>query len=133
MDKMTIREVADYFGTSKNTIKYRMTKLSPDMTTRDGNVIYILEAGIKELSKGFTPKEQPAQPVEQPRESDETTKELIKLLKEQLTFKDQEITRLTEMLRVEQMKSANLLRLEAETKPRGLLSFFKRKKVSGST
>ena len=54
MDRMTIKEVADYFGTSKNTIKYRMTKLSPDMTTRDGNVIYILEAGIKELSKGLT-------------------------------------------------------------------------------
>lgn len=140
MDRMTIKEVADHFNTSKNTIKYRMKKLPPDQIVRDGDLIYILEAGVKELAKGFQ-KEEPAKPVDQPApEPDETTKELIRILTEQLAKKDQliedqmvTIHHLEESLRIEQMKSANLIRIEADQKPKGLLSFFKRKKVSGDT
>lgn len=135
MNRMTIKEVADHFKTSKNTIKYRMKKLPPDQVVREGDLIYILEDGINVLAKGFK-KEEPAEPVEQPApEPDKTTTELIRILTEQLEKKDkliedQTITihRLEESLRIEQMRSANLIKLEADQKPKGLLSFFKRKR-----
>ena len=139
MDRMTIKEVADYFGTSKNTIKYRVTKLPDNMVTRENGVIYILESGIKELGKGF-PKDQPEKPIEPVAQPDTTTTDLVKILTDQLAVKDKQIEELTEsnhrleeLLRLEQMKSASLLRIEPESKPRGLLSIFKRKKGSGNS
>lgn len=162
MERMTIKEVADHFNVSKNTVKYRMKKLSADQITREGDLIYILEAGITELAKGFNKpvenRQEPAENQKEPSElvellksqllvkdhqieeltkklteADESDNEMITLLSEQIEKKDRQIEHLTEMLRIEQMKSANLLRIEADQKPRGLLSFFKRKKVSGDT
>lgn len=54
MGRMTIREVANHFGTSKNTISYRIKKLPTEMIERDGNKMYVLDAGIEELAKGFS-------------------------------------------------------------------------------
>lgn len=146
MGRMTVREVANHFGTSKNTISYRIKKLSPDMIERVGNKMYILDAGIEELAKGFSIDET----IEKREKSFDSNKsfdksandqpDLIKVLSDQIEDlkRDKEklndqiadlalsVHHLEELLRHEQMKTDSILKIEQ--KPRGLLSFFKRGK-----
>lgn len=147
MDRMTIKQVADMLNLSKNTVKYRMKKLSPDMITRENGVIYILSAGIDQL-KESVPSEQTidsgCDPVtvsgnKQLSDIIDTLTSEISFLRDQLRAKDNQIEELTTSLKAEQTisiqyvgllqkKEETILKLEAEHSKRskGWFSFFRK-------
>ena len=141
---MTVKQVADMLHLSKNTIKYRMKKLPAEMIEREDGVIYILEAGIKELEKGKKAYE-PPRPAEEPRSLDPNQHnnhdEVVELLKAQIEDlkKDKEnllviIEGLNQQIADMNQQNKNLtqfatvLKLEADTKKQGFFSRFRKKK-----
>ena len=135
---MTVKQVADMLHLSKNTIKYRMTKLPPEMIEKEDGIIYILEEGIKALQKGKKPSDN--QPKEEERAPDriDNHDEVVNLLKaqiedlkrdkenlekdkanllQQLQAKDLQISDLTKST-----LAFSMMKLEADTKKKGFFS-----------
>ena len=147
MKEYSIKNVADLLGTTKNTIKYRMKKLPPELVRKDGTQWVILEEALDLLRD-----DQPADPAPGQTDpadragSDPVPDDLIRSLQEQVSFlksqievKDKQIEDLTTSLKQEQSISLHnalllkeredqILKLEADTKRSWLSRIFRREK-----
>ena len=146
MKEYSIKNIADMLGTTKNTIKYRMKKLPPDLVRKDGSQWVILEPAI-ELLRDPAPddKTDPGVPMEKETSSGDN-QDLIRVLENQISYlkdqiekKDLQIRDLTESLKIEQSISMHnslmlkerdqqILKLEADNSKRGLWGFFRKKR-----
>ena len=112
MDRLTVKEVADALGLSKNTIMYRLSKLPPEMSIKENGKIYILEDGYKELSKGAKPSREPKtedKPTVNNDELLEALKAQIEYLQNQIMIKDEQIKSLSDSLSIEQRIHAQFI------------------------
>lgn len=145
MKEYSIKNVADLLGTTKNTIKYRMKKLPPELVRKDGTQWVILEEALDLLRD-----DQPADPAPGQTDpadragSDPVSDDLIRSLQEQVSFlksqievKDKQIEDLTTSLKQEQGISLHnalllkeredqILKLEADTKKSWFARHFRR-------
>lgn len=135
---MTIKQVADMLHLSKNTVKYRMKKLSPEMVEREDGIIYILEDGIKALQKGKRTPDNQQEDEERVIDRIDNHDEIVNLLKAQIEDlkKDKENlekdkANLLQQLQAKDLQISDLtkstlafsmMKLEADTKKKGFFS-----------
>ncbi len=151
-NRYTLAEVARILGVSKNTIKYRVRKLSPEMTEKIDGIVYLSSDGLNQLKNQTKTDKNRAKNQQEPEKNNEVESErsgsleTIQILKEQLDRaqaeidqKNEQILHLMESLKAEQTiniqsqrllaeRNEQILKLEAEKKPRGFLSIFRRNK-----
>lgn len=144
MEEYSIKNVADLLGTTKNTIKYRMKKLPPELVRKDGSQWVILAPAL-DLLRDEKPADRtsdqtdPADPIRPGSDEDLLTalKEQVAFLKEQIEVKDKQIEDMTTSLKQEQGISLHnalllkeredqILKLEADTKKSWFTRLFKR-------
>ncbi|MGM0123072.1 hypothetical protein IGI37_000438 [Enterococcus sp. AZ194] len=103
MADLTIKELADELGVSKDKVKYRVRKLPSEFTYKEGNVTYLTKTAVSKIKSEFggesaekVPSESPGNlPNEYPAENTDYLKEII-------GKKDEQIHQLQEMLKTQQ-------------------------------
>ncbi|EOL45480.1 hypothetical protein RV11_GL000087 [Enterococcus phoeniculicola] len=95
MADLTIKELADQLGVSKDKVKYRVRKLPDDSTYKEGNVTYLTEAAISMIRAEFDEVATESLPSESPVENGDYLKGIIEK-------KDEQIHQLQEMLKTQQ-------------------------------
>lgn len=146
----TIKDVAELIGTTKNTIKYRMKKLPPELIRNVGGQWFISEAGYNRLKDDFQieekePEKEAVYPgYGKPENASfvDVLSEQIAFLQEQIKVKDRQIEDLSASLKAEQtiniqnvgllkQREEVILKLEADAKRSWFSRVFHRDKKVG--
>lgn len=103
---MTIKELSDELGVSKQAIRKHINQLPPTFTVTKENGVYILNPSVVEYIKGkVTSKKQPVIDNLPPTDNQQLIEE-NDFLKEQIKLKDEQIndwTNLSKSLRTERL------------------------------
>lgn len=147
MKEYSIKNVADLLGTTKNTIKYRMKKLPPELVKKNGAQWVILEDAIDLLrndqrdpgdQSGSDPdRSDPARTKDEQKEIIKILADQVEYLKSQIENKDHQIEELSASLKAEQsinihnsqllsIQNETILKLEADTKKSWISRIFSR-------
>lgn len=95
---MTLAELEEYFGVSRDKIIYRYKQLPKSYSKRRGNKIVVLKAGIDELSKFFGGNKT----MEKPSKNEGKTEQLQGDLNEELKEKNKQISELQKIIQENQ-------------------------------
>lgn len=130
-DKMTIKELADELGITKNTVRNYLVKAGYDLTRYKENGIIMLDKELIGVARSIYQSMTGHLPVKDIPAVAPSEREVL-FLKEQLVEKDKQISELTEMIRnqqkltlLQQQKTDQLLLENQELKNRKWWQFWK--------
>lgn len=129
-DKMTIKELADELGITKNTVRNYLVKAGYDLTRYKENGIIMLDKELIGVARSIYQSMTGHLPVKDIPAVAPSEREVL-FLKEQLVEKDKQISELTEMIRnqqkltlLQQQKTDQLLLENQELKNRKWWQFW---------